>query len=466
VKSHLFEVLISVLLLPPASAAAISSRAVVQLKPCVVNIQRFSVVGVNAEGRGNLQASGFIVDAKRGIIATNRHVAGTSPSRFKIIFENGQSTDAKLLHYDAWHDFAFLSVDPSALKFPLKAAVLGDSYALKEQDDVFMIGNNDAFEYSVKYGKIANLVLTAGGWHSAIIQTTFDRAGGSSGSPVFNDKGLVVGIHFGGSETTSLELRIEYIKDALRQLQEGSKIERGDAGVGLGLMFVSDVQKHFHLPEDVAKRVLGLRKDLKYMTVVHFRVPGSVAAEKLLPGDQILTIDGHWIGDDLYRFDRMVDAKVGERITLRIARAGKEFTVELPVQNAETLKIHKFVRFAGGVLQDPTPELRLLFNVSAGGVIMTQADVGSSMLELGRVRDRLGVLIQNVNGIPTPDLEAFIKAVRPLKDHEPIYFIVDDKSDQKSDLRAEPVILNLKFSPLEVYNWSPEKLEWTKSDGS
>jgi S1-C subfamily serine protease len=132
-----------------------------------------------------------------------------------------------------------------------------------------MIGNNDAQEYSVKYGRVTNLVLDRGQRHSATLQTSFDRAGGSSGSPVFNAKGEVVAIHFAGTESTSFELRIEYLKDALEQLRAGRGVRRGDIGASLALVLVSDAQKHFHLPDALAQSVKSVRSDLKRMIIVH-----------------------------------------------------------------------------------------------------------------------------------------------------------------------------------------------------
>lgn len=443
--------------------AGIDDGLVARLKPTVVNVEKSLTVGLNLEAAGRFRASGFIVDAKRGILATNRHVSGSSPAQYKIVFENGQSTEARLLHYDAWHDFAFLKIDSEKLGFALQEAPLDDFSALKEQDDVVMIGNNDVYEYSVKYGKVSNLVLDKGARHSATIQTTFDRAGGSSGSPVFNAKGKVVAVHFAGTDTTSFELRGDYLKDALRRLQEGAPVRRGEAGLQIKLLLVSDARKHFRLPEAATKKILALRKGLKYMMSVEGRLPGSAAAAKLLPGDLILTVDGAWLGDDLYGFDRMVDGKVGGEIGLDVARNGREFAVRLPVADAEALKVRRFARFAGGVLHDMTPEIKLFQDFRTDGVFLTQADNGSSMASLGRGANRYLVLIEGLDGAPTPDLLSFIQAARGLKDRQHTYFIVRDKNDQRADIKAVPVTLDLKFSPLEISEWSPKELDWVQA---
>lgn len=452
---------------PVAASAADLAALVADLKPSVVNVERSATVALNTDQAGRAKASGFIVDARRGIIATNRHVAGTGPSLVKIVFENGQSTNARLLHYDAWHDFAFLRIDPPSVDFQLREVRLGDSFALQEQEDVLLIGNNDGQEYSVKFGKVSNLVLDKGVRHSATIQTTFDRTGGSSGSPVFNVNGEAVAIHFAGSDTTSFELRIEYVKDALDEIRRNGHVRRGDIGLDLKLLLVSDAEKHFHLPAPLVKKVLGVRPGLKHMIAVESRVPGTPASDAFLPGDLLLTVDGVWIGDDLYRLDRIVNAKVGSDVAFSAIRNGREFSVRLPVRDAEALKARRFARFAGGVFQDLTPEVGLANDVQVEGVLLTQAEKGSSMSGLGSESTsssgRYLVLVEKVNGSPTPNLDAFLHAVRPLRNREHVHFLIRDRNAHDTGVQALPVTLDLKFSPLEVWVWSARDLDWVRS---
>lgn len=434
-------------------AAEIAEGLVARLKPVVVNIECSTVVGLNGDSQGQGKATGFIVDAKRGIIATNQHVTGSSPVQVKIVFENGQSTEARLLHYDAWHDFGFFQIDPAKLDFPLQQAVLGDSATLHEQDDVFMIGNNDAQEYSVKFGKMTNLVLDKGSRHSASLQSSFDRAGGSSGSPVFNARGEVVAIHFAGTDTTSFELRIEYLKDALAQLAGGGRVKRGDVGLVLTLKLLSDAEKHFHLPPELAKSVKALRPDLKRMIIVNGRVPRTPAHDQFLPGDLILSVNGEKIGDDLYRFDRLVDSRTGDAVEIEAVRNGRRFKARLAVRDAEAAKVNRFVQFAGGVFQEQTPDIRLHGGFETDGVFLGRADPGSPMSGVSSY-----TLIEGINGTPTPDLNAFIAVVRTLKDKDHIYLLV--RNARGADLRAVQVTLDLKFLPLKISHWSQPELDW------
>ncbi|TBR24876.1 PDZ domain-containing protein [bacterium] len=449
-------------LLPACAFAEVPVELVARLKPGVVNIEASVQHGLNAESSGKRSGTGFIVDAERGIIATNRHVVGTSPGQFKIVFEDGSTAQARQWFYDIWHDFAFIKLEADPDRPPLKALTLGDSFALKEQEDVLLIGNNDAQEYSVKFGKTANLWLCRDRRHSATLQTTFDRAGGSSGSPVFNSSGAVVAIHFSGTDTTSFEMRIEYLKDALAQLLANGKVRRGEVGIDLDTLLISDARKHFKMPESLAKEIGTLRSDIKRVAVVELVAPRSPAAGQLMAGDIVLKVDGRWVGDDVYLFDKLIDESVGRKVGLTILRNGRTLVVRLPVEDAEEGKVRTFALFAGGVIQSLTPEHRLALNIEGDGVLLPQAERGSSFADLGREGSptKYLLVIESVNGVPTPDLDRFIDVAKGFKDGDQIYVNVADRWRTQTNTTARTVRLDLKYFPLRVFDWSDKKLEW------
>ena len=93
--------------------------------------------------------------------------------------------------------------------------------------------------------------------------------------------------------------------------------------------------------------------------VANGRVPRTPAHEQFLPGDLILSVNGEKIGDDLYRFDRIVDSRTGDAVDIEAVRNGRRFKARLAVRDAETAKVNRFVQFAGGVFQEQTPDIRL-----------------------------------------------------------------------------------------------------------
>lgn len=62
------------------------------------------------------EATGFVVDAERGIIMTNRLVIGSGPFLGYAIFDNHEECEVALKYRDPEHDFGFLRFDPSKIK--------------------------------------------------------------------------------------------------------------------------------------------------------------------------------------------------------------------------------------------------------------------------------------------------------------------------------------------------------------
>jgi len=452
----------------PSLSRSIEKRLIVSQKKCVVNIEQNITHCLNSEKVGVFSGTGFIVDAAEGIIATNYHIAGTSPQQVKITFENGESTEALVLHYDVWHDFAFYKVNVNNLTFPLQEAKLGNSFTLEEQAEVFLIGNNDDREYSVKVGTVTNLAVDGGKRHSHCMQTSFDRTGGSSGSPVFDADGNVVAIHTSGTNTTSFELRIEYLKDALAQLKARKKIQRGDIGVELQLIRLSDACLHFSLPLEVATKIKSGREDLKYVSYIHKMVPRATASDYLKPGDIIIELDGEMIGDNLYLFDKLVDNKVGQTVDITVYRNGAKLSFTIGVEDVEKSKVKKFALFAGGVFHDITSYVRGKFETHGEGVFLSHVVKGSCLTGLGsEVKDQpmsYATVIEEISGFPTPNLEAFITAVKHLLATQKRHINVLSRNlrDYRTCLKPKPVILDLKFSPLRVFEYSETQLNWVE----
>ena len=133
------------------------------------------------------------------IIATLTDMSPVAaPSYVKINFHDGSFTEAQILYYDPTHDFGFYQIDPAEVEFELQAVELGEWDSLSLGDELLLIGNNEKEEYSIKFGTVANLNVNKGDRHSSYIHTTFDRTGGSSGSPVWNTAGQVIAIHARG----------------------------------------------------------------------------------------------------------------------------------------------------------------------------------------------------------------------------------------------------------------------------
>ena len=165
-----------------ASAQEFLPELVKRIKPSAVAIETFDAKG-NTVSRG----SGFFVSADR--IVTNRHVIERS-NRVEIHLLDGRKFVVKgVLAVDGEGDLAMLQVDvPAAAAVPLPI----DRSVPQEGESIVVVGNPFGLEGSVSNG-IVSAVREIGGY-GKIIQITAPISPGSSGSPVVNMGGQVIGI--------------------------------------------------------------------------------------------------------------------------------------------------------------------------------------------------------------------------------------------------------------------------------
>jgi serine protease Do len=154
--------------------------------------------------------TGFVV-WQDGRIVTNLHViAGVHSAKVK--FHDGKTyDDVQVLAADAQHDLAILRVNAKNL-VPL---ILGDSNAVNPGERVIAIGNPHGLELTVSDG------LVSGVRHLepevTLLQISAPISPGSSGGPLFNERGEVIGVAARYSEEGNLNfgVPVEYLKPML-----------------------------------------------------------------------------------------------------------------------------------------------------------------------------------------------------------------------------------------------------------
>ena len=464
IRSVLLTVFAVFVFLANADAAHNWTEQIAAFKPMVVNVETSSEVVFEMERKGTSFATGFVVDAAHGIIATNQHVTGTSPSYVKINFHDGSFTEARILYYDPTHDFGFYQIDPAEVEFALQAVELGEWDSLALGDELLLIGNNEKEEYSIKFGTVANLNVNKGDRHSSYIHTTFDRTGGSSGSPVWNTAGQVIAIHARGTDTSSFELPIDYLVDALDLVRNKVSVRRGEIGVDLELISIGEAIKHFNFPAELRKEIGPSKAGTPKVIQIESIVPRTTGVPILRASDIIYRINGEPIKDDLYTFDAVLNRQVGASVNLNVYRNGDNLSLDVPVEDLESKKVRRFVRFGGAIFHDITPKLRRTLFLDADGVYLPHAVAGSSFSRVG-VQERNGnskVVILDINGKQIRNLDDFVEACKSITDGQHTYVVVRDFNLFDSSPKPKSLTVNLKFGPLQQFEWGQEILDWNE----
>ncbi len=273
--------------------------------------------------------SGFIIDEK-GYIITNNHVIDKADS-ITVTLSDNTSYDAKIIGTDNKTDIALIKIDT---KQKLTPVVFGNSDKIRVGDWILAIGNPFGLGGSVTAGIVsAKSRDIESGPYDNFIQTDASINQGSSGGPMFNMNGELIGVNTalfstnGASMGVGFAIPINLINFVIEQLKTNGEVKRG----WIGIKMQATTPEMLHS--------LGL-KNQNGIIISEVIAESTAAKSGLLAGDIILKFNNMDI-DNSKNFSRIVaETKIGSNISLQIWRNQKtlNFNVkvtEMPEQTKE-----------------------------------------------------------------------------------------------------------------------------------
>ena len=121
----------------------------------VVSIRVDSTRAFDTEWNSSSQATGFVVDAERGLILTNRHVVTPGPVVAEAVFRNNEEVRLTPVYRDPVHDFGFFRYDPAELQYiePTELPLIPGAAGVGRE--IRVIGNDAGEQLSILAGTIA-----------------------------------------------------------------------------------------------------------------------------------------------------------------------------------------------------------------------------------------------------------------------------------------------------------------------
>jgi S1-C subfamily serine protease len=410
----------------------------------VVTIQIDSTRAFDTEWNTSAQATGFVIDAKRGLILTNRHVVTPGPVTAQATFQNREEVQLYPVYRDPVHDFGIYHYDPAKLRFiqpaelPLypAGAVIGR--------EIRVVGNDAGEQLSILAGTLARLDREApeygygkyNDFNTFYYQAASGTSGGSSGSPVIDIEGRVVALNAGGATgaASSFYLPLPAVTRALKYIDAGKPVPRGTLETVFKYTPYDELRR-LGLNPDTEASMRGSFPRLTGMLVVDEVQPGSAADGILAPGDILVSIDGKPV-PEFFALEDVLDNHVGQQVKLEIQRGNETVRHALAVQSLSAITADEYIEFGEAVVHTLSYQQARHYNLPIEGVY-----VANPGYVFGSAGIPHGALINSFNGRKMRTLADFEAALADLADGEraPVRYVTleDPRATQLKVIRMD-----------------------------
>jgi S1-C subfamily serine protease len=409
---------------PPASKpdavastrfARSGDRVLDTLAPSLVQVSFTMPYSVSGVTERNYHGTGVIVDAGRGLVAVDRNTVPVAAGDVRITFAGTLEVPGRVSYVHPLHNLALVAYDPAAIgDTPVRAITLLRREVMPG-DEVIVAGLKSDGRLVAQRSQAGSIDPVS----FPLSRTLQFRESNLSTVRLVNGPADFDGVIADGRGRV-LALWSSFAFESGRQMQQ---VNQGiPAEIVLEtLAHARDGRPLFSLEAELAPRSLAEARRLglaggwirrieehsparrEALSVTRL-VAGSAAAAVLQPGDLLLAIDGAVVNS----FREVERALASERARVTIWRDGGELEVDLATAPLTGRDIDRIVMWAGATLHEPHRAMSAQRGIPPRGVFVAFFMYGAPA---SRYQLWAGRRIVEVDGVPTPDLDAFLDAV-------------------------------------------------------
>jgi S1-C subfamily serine protease len=364
----------------------------------------------------NYHGTGLILDAERGLVAVDRNTVPVAIGDVSITFAGTVQVPGRVVYIHPLHNLAIVAYDPKLLgTTPVKAAKLA-VHDMQAGETVRIVGLASDSEMRSRTTQIADVeplelplsrTMRFRDSNIEVIQlvnppTDYDG--------VLLDKDEhVLGLwssfaYENGRELTqdNKGVSIDLVSEMLERVRKDRPLHSLE--LEFSVQPISSARE-FGLSEEWATKLALHGVSRRQVLGIERIVGGSPAASVFQQGDLVLAIDGELVT----RF-REVERAVGDKkhVAVTVWRGHGEQTINVDTVELPGADVDRIVLWAGATLQAPHRAMSAQRGIPPVGVYVGYFSYGSPATRYGLFPGRR---IVEVDGIPTPDLDAFLGVV-------------------------------------------------------
>ncbi len=368
--------------------------------------------------------TGLVVDTKRGFVVVDRNTVPVAIGDVTVTFAGSLEVPAKVEQLHPLHNLAIVSYDPATIgDTPVRAASF-DTKQVRSGDTVWVVGikaDHQLVHQESTVASVEPLILP-------LSRTLRFRDSNLEGIDLVNAPQDVDGV------LVDKRGRVMAMWSSFA-IQSGNESSQFNRGIGSELVaeFVDIVRKgrpiysleaEFVYAPLFAARNLGVdegwlerleqRDPLRRRALSITRIVAGTPAEKLLRnGDIVLAVNGEVVTS----FRALEKAVQKPEVSVTVWRNDREHEFDVATVPLDGRGIDRAVSWAGALLQDPHRAMAAQRGIEPYGVYVAYFSYGSPATRYGLWAGRRVV---EVDGTPTPDLQAFVDAVAGKEDRAPV----------------------------------------------
>ena len=434
---------------------------IARLLPSLVTVDAaipYKIDGVHAI---RFRGAGLVLDAERGLVVTDRNTVPVALVDLRITLAGGLEIPATPIFLHPHHNYAILRYDPALVgDTPVRSAELHPR-ALAPGDPVRVVAlkaNHRVFCHSTEISAVEPVDLPlprpprfrAMNLERVAVATTIESIGGVLTDADSRVLALWSSFSFQDNKdhrTGEFGIPAQLLADIVDDLHHDRDPVFWDLGVELGIVTLAEARNH-GLSAAAAARIEAhdpLRRQVLSVTRTSVTAPGWRAGDLLLavaaaPKDsQPVPTDSR----PVTTFHEVERAAAAGHLQVTVLRDGAELQLDVRALPHRGCGTDRVIHWAGALLQAPHHAAQIQRYLPPEGAYISLYWYGSPA---ARSRLRAARRIVAVDGLPTPDLDAFLAAVADKPNHASVRLKTIDLDD-----KVELITLRLDLDYFPTY---------------